>query len=135
MRTQIGSAIIGPAGQPLPLTAGVEIDGIVYLSGQLALINGKLVGDGIEQQTKAVIDAIEKILAQADLTLRDVFKVAVWLTRKSDFAGFNAIYGSRFSAPYPVRSTVISDLVLDGALVEIEVTAARSDTSRDRDAA
>jgi 2-iminobutanoate/2-iminopropanoate deaminase len=40
-----------------------------------------------------------------------------------NFAGMNAVYSSRFSAPYPARTTVaVAELPL-GALVEIEMVA------------
>jgi 2-iminobutanoate/2-iminopropanoate deaminase len=42
-----------------------------------------------------------------------------------DFAGMNAVYQTRFVAPYPARTTVaVAELPL-GALVEIEVVARR----------
>jgi len=43
----------------------------------------------------------------------------------ADFAEMNAVYGTRFSEPYPARSTVaVAGLPL-GALVEIELVAKR----------
>ena len=42
---------------------------------------------------------------------------------RADFAAFNQVYAEYFSQHPPVRSTVISGLVLPGALVEIEVVA------------
>jgi len=126
MLKQIGSPIKGPSGQLLPLSAGIEVDGTVYLSGQLALCDGRIVGDDIGEQTAMILANIETILATADLTLQDIFKASIWLTRREDFPAFNAVFASKFSEPYPVRSTVVSDLVVDGALIEIEVTATRS---------
>ncbi len=125
MLKQIGSPIIGPSGQPLPLSAGIEVDGTVYLSGQLALAGGRIVGADVAEQTATILANIEKLLADANLSIRDIFKVSVWLTRKEDFPAFNAVFAGIFSQPYPARSTVVSDLVAEGALIEIEVTATR----------
>lgn len=126
MRRQLGSPIVGPSGAVLPLSAGVEIDGIIYLSGQLAMAEGRIVGSDIGAQTGTAIDGIAALLATAGLSLADIFKVTVWITRRSDFAGFNAVYAERFGPVYPVRSTVVSELVAEGALVEIEAIACRS---------
>ncbi|WP_419816586.1 RidA family protein [Glacieibacterium sp.] len=122
---QLGPAIVGPSGKVLPLSAGVEVGGFIYLSGQLAMNDGKILDGGITAQTEQVFDNIEALLATAGATLADVFKATVWLTAASDFADFNAVYASRFKAPYPVRSTVICALVAPEALVEIEVVATK----------
>jgi 2-iminobutanoate/2-iminopropanoate deaminase len=43
-----------------------------------------------------------------------------------DFGGMNAVYQTRFAAPYPARTTVaVAELPL-GALVEIEVVVHRA---------
>jgi 2-iminobutanoate/2-iminopropanoate deaminase len=123
---RLGGAITLADGTELPLSAGMEIGETVYLSGQLALIDGKLVAGGIVEQTTTVLDNIERLLAEANLTLSDVFKTTVWIVDGSDFAQFNATYSARFSSPYPARSAVVSKLVIPGALVEIEVIASAS---------
>lgn len=125
MLKQIGSPIIGPSGHPLPLSAGIEVNGTVYLSGQLALADGRIVGEDVAEQTATILANIEELLADANLSIRDIFKVSVWLTRKENFPAFNAVFARAFSQPYPARSTVVSDLVVEGALIEIEVTATR----------
>jgi 2-iminobutanoate/2-iminopropanoate deaminase len=55
--------------------------------------------------------------------LSAVVKATVWLTEVSDFAAFNRIYAQAFADTPPVRSTVVSGLVMPGAKVEIEVIA------------
>ena len=125
MFKQIGSPLVSPSGAVMPLSSAVEVNGILYLSGALPLKDGKLAGDDIETQTEAAIDNIDALLAKEGLSLRDVFKVTTWLTRKEDFAGYNAVYSKRLADPFPSRSTVICDLAMPGALIEIEVTASR----------
>ena len=123
--TVIGATITGPDGSPLPLSAGRVCGNLVFLSGQLGLMDGKLVGADISEQTNTAINHVEHLLAEAGLSLSDVVKTSVWLTRAEDFPRFNLIYAERFAHPYPARSTVVSALVIPGALVEIEVVAAR----------
>jgi 2-iminobutanoate/2-iminopropanoate deaminase len=50
-------------------------------------------------------------------------KNTVWITRQEDFPAYNRAYGARLAAPYPARSTVISQLAVPGALIEIEALA------------
>lgn len=126
----IGDIIRTPDGTALPLSAGIEGNGIVFLSGQIPLRDGATAGADIEEQTELVVDSIERLLGEAGLTLDRVVRSSVWLTRAEDFAGFNRVYARRFKAPYPARSTVVSALAVPGALIEIEVTAIRPDGAR-----
>ena len=71
---------------------------------------GNLVGDTIEQQTAQTIDNISTILEADGASLRDVVKVTVHLSDTSHFARYNSVYGRRFSQPYPVRTTVGSEV-------------------------
>ncbi|MEO8779865.1 MAG: RidA family protein [Rhodanobacter sp.] len=122
-----GSQAITPSGVPVPLSGAVEIDGFVFLSGVLALQDGKITG-GIEEQTEVIFDTISAILGQAGLTLDHVIKATIWLTDPNDFAAFNFVYGWRLRAPFPARSCVISQLVVPSARIEIEVVASRNKT-------
>ena len=125
MFKQIGGPLVSTSGAVMPLSSAVEVDGILYLSGALPLREGKLAGDDITTQTNAVFDNIAALLAKEGLTLGHVFKVTTWLTRKEDFAGYNAVYAQRLADPFPARSTVICDLAMPGALIEVEVTVSR----------
>ena len=125
MFKQIGGPLLSTSGAVMPLSSAVEVAGILYLSGSLPLKEGKLAGDDIVTQTDALFDNIEALLAEQGLGLANVFKVTTWLTRKEDFAGYNSVYARRLADPYPARTTVVCDLAMPGALIEVEVTAAR----------
>lgn len=122
---QVGQPLIGPSGAALPLSAGIEAGGFVFVSGQLSLKDGKLVDGDVAAQTNFAIDAIAGVLAEAGLDLEHVVRCGVWLTRAEDFPGFNAAYAARFATPFPARATVISTLAVPGALVEIDAIAWR----------
>lgn len=86
--------------------------------------SGKLVVDNIEAQTERVIDNIEAVLTADGATLADVVKVTVHLSDTSLFARYNSVYARRFQQPYPVRTTVGSDLgQLPGMLIEMDCIA------------
>jgi|SRR5579871_2294016 len=115
----------GKEQNSLPFSPAVELNGTLFLSGQMGFVDGSLSGDTIASQTEATIDNIERLLRHEGLSLRHVFKVTAWIRRREDFAQFNETYRKRFAAPYPARSTVVCDLVVEKALVELEVIARR----------
>ena len=78
----------------------------------------------VEDQTRAILDDITATLAEAGCTRDDVVKAMVWLRDRSDFPGFNAVYGEYFPVEPPTRSAVVSDLLVD-VRVEVEVVAYR----------
>jgi 2-iminobutanoate/2-iminopropanoate deaminase len=93
-------------------------------TGPIDPVTGALVGDSIEQQTVQTIDNISAILEADGASLRDVVKVTVHLSDTVLFACYNAVYAQRFSKPYPVRTTVGSDLGHSpGMLIEIDCIA------------
>jgi 2-iminobutanoate/2-iminopropanoate deaminase len=85
---------------------------------------GRLVDGEIEAQTEQTIDNIVAILEADGASLNDVVKVNVHLSDTGLFARYNAVYAKRFSRPYPVRTTVGSDLGhTPGMLIEIDCVA------------
>lgn len=83
------------------------------------------VPEGIAAQTEQVISNVESALKAVGLTLADVVKTTVHLQHLDrDFPAYNEVYGRRFPAPYPVRTTVGSTLA--NILVEIDAVAVRS---------
>lgn len=120
----IGGQLKLADGTVLPLSKAVRAGDFVMLSGQLGLDStGRLAGEDIEAQTRQCLNNIKEILREAGCTLDQVIKATVWIVNREDFSRFNAVYASHFPTCPPVRSTVVSGLVLPGALVEIEVMA------------
>ena len=93
-------------------------------SGPIDPVTGKLVGDTIEEQTEQNITNLEAILEADGATLADVVKVSTHLHDPSLFPRYNAVYARRFAKPYPVRTTVGSNLgAMPGMLIEIDCIA------------
>lgn len=126
MTRNVHTSANGPAAIG-PYSHGVWAGDLLYLSGQTPIdpATGQLVEGGVTEQTAQVFSNLEAVVTDAGLTMDDVVKVNVFLTSMSDFAEMNAVYGERFSAPYPARSTIaVAGLPL-GARVEIELVAKR----------
>ncbi|RYZ09659.1 MAG: RidA family protein [Comamonadaceae bacterium] len=109
----------------------------VRLEGDLAFVSGQMpfdaqlrvIGDGVAEQTRVCLARIDEILKTEGLGLADVVKAMVWLRNVEDFAEFNRTYETVLRAHgerAPARSTVRADLMVPGALVEIEVIARRA---------
>ena len=120
------NAISAPSATSVgPYSHAVESGGDVYCSGQTPLdpSTGALVVGGIEAQTHQCLDNLFAVLDAAGLGPDHVVKVNVFLTDMGAFAEMNAAYATRFSEPYPARTTIgVASLPL-GADVEIELVA------------
>ena len=116
-----GPLVIG--GRTLSLSRAIRTGDFVFLTGQIPFKDGApMTEDGIEEQTRAVLDDIKATLAEAGCEMADVVKAMVWLRNRADFPGFNAVYGEYFPEAPPTRSAVVSDLLVD-VRVEVEVLA------------
>ena len=110
-------------GQPLPFSDAVRVGDILYLSGQIGRVDGK-VPDGIEAQTKAVMEGIGAVLKRSNLTHDDLVKCTVMLDDMADWPAFNAVYVTYFKpGRMPARSAFGTDGLALGAKVEVECMA------------
>ena len=88
----LGGTHTGAGGQPLPFSSAVKAGPFVFVSGQIAMgANGEIVPGGIEAQTRQTLKNVEKALALAGCTLKDVVKSTVWLDDARDFWTFNRV--------------------------------------------
>ena len=107
----------------VPLSPAVRAGDFIYVSGQVPVgAGGKVVEGGIEAQTRQVMENVKAALALAGADLSDVIKTMVILTKASDFAAFNKVYGGYFATNPPARTTMEAGLMIDIA-VEIEAVA------------
>ena len=121
LSTQKAPAAIGPYSQ------GIEVNGFVYVSGQLPIdpATGMSCEGGIRAEARQSLTNIKNILAEAGLTMRDVVKVTVLLSDINDFAAVNEVYADFFDAPYPARSAFAVAALPKGANIEIEAIASK----------
>lgn len=130
---------------PFPISAAVSVSAgtdLYYLSGAVPPMINKDAPKGstaaygdMETQATNSLTAIKGTLERLGLGMGDVIKMTAFLvadpaTNKLDFEGFMTGYKKFFGTPEqpnkPARSAVqIAALVAQGALVEIEVIAAK----------
>lgn len=107
-----------------PICAAGEF---VFVSGQLAFdAAGAIVPGGVEAQTRQVLANVATVLTSAGLGLGDLVKTTVFITRAQDFPAFNQTYAAVLGEHRPARSTVVTGLAVQGAVLEIEAVARRS---------
>jgi reactive intermediate/imine deaminase len=107
----------------VPLSPAVRAGDFVFVSGQVPTdTGGKVVGGGIEAETRQVLDNVKSALALAGCTLDDVVKTLVVLKDASDFPAFNKVYATYFPSSPPARTTMEAKLMID-IRVEIEAIA------------
>jgi reactive intermediate/imine deaminase len=117
-----GTGESGAGKQALPFARAVEADGWLYVSGQVAMENGEIVGGGIIAETRKAIENLIAILHEAGYGVEDVVRVGVWLDDPRDFWSFNGIYAEYFGANPPARACVQSSMMVD-CKVEIDCVA------------
>ena len=91
----------------------------------MRLLLGNFVEGGIKEQTRQALTNAQNILKAAGTDLSHVVKTTVYLDSMDDFAAMNEVYAEFFSKPYPARSAVAIEKLPKGALVEVEVLAAK----------
>lgn len=115
------------AGQSLPFSEAVEVDGLVFLSGQIGVSPGtlELVDGGIDAEARQTMENIGATLVAAGLGFEHVVKCTVMLADMADWPAFNAVYVTYFEPPYPARSAFGASGLALGGRVEVECIAAR----------
>ncbi|MDR2267427.1 MAG: RidA family protein [Christensenellaceae bacterium] len=122
MKTAI-SAVKAPSAIG-PYSQAIKYGDMIFLSGQLPLnAENGCMPDGIEEQTRQVLENIKFVLEAQSLSLESIVKTTVFLKDMSHFAKMNGIYDKYFRAPYPARSTVQVAALPKDALIEIECIA------------
>ncbi|MCI5614757.1 MAG: RidA family protein [Clostridia bacterium] len=119
INTEKAPGAIGPYSQ------AVEIDQLVYTSGQLGIdpATGEL-AQGVEAQTRQSLENVKAILAEAGLGMESIIKTLVFVQSMGDFAAVNKIYAEYIHGDVlPARSCVEVGALPKGGLVEIEVIA------------
>jgi 2-iminobutanoate/2-iminopropanoate deaminase len=113
-----------------PFSHAVEVDGWVFVTGQMPFSGVSSTSpypQGIEAQTRQVMENLKRVLAGCGLGLENVVAARVFLTHfDEDYERMNEIYASYFvPGKRPARTCVGVSALAGGARVEIDFVARR----------
>ena len=123
--------MIDAAPQPVAtFSHATELDGWVFVTGQMPTwpdAPDRPPPEGIEAQTRRVMDNLKLVLGGLELSLANVLQARVYLTEfERDYAAMNETYQSYFApGKLPARTCVGVTALAVGALVEVDLVARR----------
>ncbi|MFE9692952.1 RidA family protein [Micromonospora sp. NPDC005806] len=123
------ATVPAPFGDRFAHVARLDLPGgtLLVLSGQVGVDDhGVIVEPGdVRAQSNRIFTLIGGLLAAHGATFDDVMHVRTFMTDLGDLAGYAAVRSRYFPHSRPASTTVeVSRLFLDGAVLEVEVTAA-----------
>ncbi len=113
-----------------PFSHAVEAEGWVFVTGQMPTdpdAPDAPLPEGIEAQTRRVMDNLGIVLGGIGLTLENVTMIRIYLTHfDDDYAAMNETYLTYFEpGKLPARTTIGVTGLAVGARVEIDMIARR----------
>ena len=110
----------------LPFSQAVRVGDILYLSGALGNLPGRLelVPGGIEAETRQTMENIGTVLRENGLGFADIFKCTVMLADMSKWGDFHRVYLEYFApVRLPARSAFGANGLALGAQLALECMA------------
>jgi 2-iminobutanoate/2-iminopropanoate deaminase len=110
-----------------PYSQGFMIGDFLFVSAQGPFDpkTGKTVGPDIESQTRRALENVKAIVEASGLTLQDVVKMSIYLSRSDDFQKMNEVYQTFFTRNPPTRTTLEAKLPIPNVLVAADAIAHR----------
>ena len=103
----------------------VRIGNIIEVSGTVAIVDGeKVKADDAQAQTLNILERVEKVLEELNVSMKDVIRTRIFTTDINSFEAVAKAHSSFFKDIKPTTGFYeISKLVAPEYLVEIESTA------------
>lgn len=119
IRTEKAPAPIGPYNQ------AIKANGFLFISGQVAIdpVTNEVIAGGASKEAQQVMQNLEAILKEANLTFQHVVKTTIFLSDMNLFAGVNEVYSTYFDGEFPARETVAVKGLPKNVNVEISMIA------------
>jgi len=107
----------------LPFSPAIKAGGFVFVSGQASVDakTGDIISDTFESEFRRTMDNLQRILATAGASLKQVVQVRSYVKDAKDVPEYNRLYREFFKEPYPARTTITN--CLGKVLFEIDVVA------------
>ncbi len=117
--------VFGKKNPNLPFHPAVSAGGFVFVSGQVAKDDkGNMVSGSIEEETRATLLAVQRVLKAANCDLSDVVKVTTYLEDARDFGRYNGVFKEFFPEGRIARTTVEARAAIS-TRIEIDCIAYR----------
>lgn len=110
----------------LPFSQAVRVGDVLYLSGALGNVPGKmeLTPGGMEAEARQAMENIGAVLKESGLSFADIFKCTIMLADMAQWSDFNKVYLSYFDPDrLPARSAFGASGLALGGRVEVECAA------------
>lgn len=105
--------VYGTKNPNLPFHPAARAGDFVYVSGQVPKDeNGVMVSGTIEQETRAAIETLRRVLDSAGCALSDIVKVTTYLEDARDFGRYNGVFREFFPDGRLARTTVEARAVI-----------------------
>ena len=119
---------IGNNLPPVPFSRGIRVGNTVYLAGVSAVnAEGNLVGGGsspdAEAQAVQCYENIKALLEDAGASMDDVVMSRTYVTSREHMSAISKVRSRYYTKLAPCDTAVVTGLLREGALMEIEITA------------
>jgi enamine deaminase RidA (YjgF/YER057c/UK114 family) len=99
----------------------VKHNGVIYLCGQVC----KDASQGIEEQTRSMLDKVDELLEQAGSDNKHILSATIYIKDMNDFSKMNEIWDNWIPQGFaPARACVKASMARNELLIEISVIAA-----------
>lgn len=116
-----------------PYSSAKEANGLLFIAGQVGIDpKTKIASEDFNKQAVQVLENLSAVLAENNLSLKDVVNVRIYLTNILNFEAMNTVYKKYFDGIAPSRECVgVADLPHVAGdvplLIEISAIAGRGD--------
>ena len=110
-----------------PYSQAVLVDNTLYCSGQIAINpkNGVLNNANITTETNQIMQNLEAVLSEAEMTFENVVKCSIFLKNMEQYAEVNKVYTKYFDENPPAREAVEVSKLPKNVNVEISLIAVK----------
>lgn len=110
-----------PSADALPFPDAAASGELLFSGGQIPKLDPLALD--FETQARQAMASLERTLAAGGSSLESVLRLECFLSSREHFGAWNAVYDSCFPARRPPRTTLVTDFVFAGLLVEVQAVA------------
>lgn len=125
MTSAVTHVVVDTLDRGKPYSTATIAHGFIFLSGLIPVSDtGDVAQMSLREQIVAVFGDVELVLGACGATAASIVKSTCYLVDADHFAAFNEVYAEQTVAPFPARTTVVTQLAAPGVLFEMDVVAA-----------